>query len=409
VRRALTTIAAVPNAYLLAVLAAAWRGKRASAPPCRPGRLRFAVLVPARNEEAVIGDCLASLRALDHPADRVETIVIADRCSDGTAAVAARAGATVWARDRGEDGKGAALAWALDCLERERPAVDIVVVVDADCTVSSNLLAVFEAHVLAGARAVQAAYGIANPEASWAAALRFASLELMNVVRPLGTSTLGVSAGLYGTGMAFSAELLARLPWTARSLVEDREHHLALVASGERVAFAREASVRSPAPVTLGRSRGQQLRWEAGRTELIRRWLPLLLARGLRRRDAAQLHAAVELVIPPQSVLLAAGAAAALPRSTRPAALANLAAQVAFVAGGLTLVRAPAVVWRALVLSPALAVFKIWLLAQPRPQAWDQGRSRPAMRRSWSRRTYARSSGSARGARRTPASAQPAR
>ena len=381
-RRALI---ALPNAYLLALLVAAWRGSRTSPPPHRPGRLRFAVLVPARDEEAVIGDCLASLGTLDH--ERFETIVIADRCSDATAAVAARAGATVWARDAGEDGKGAALAWALDRLGRERPGIDAVVMVDADCTVSPNLLAAFEARLLAGARAVQAAYGIANPEASWAAALRYASLELMNVVRPLGASALGASAGLYGTGMAFSAELLARVPWTSRSLVEDREQHLALVAAGERVAFAPEARVRSPAPVTLGGSRGQQRRWEAGRGTLVRKWLPVLLGRGLRRRDAAQLHAAAELLVPPQSVLLAAGAAAALPRATRPAGLASLAAQVAFVAGGLALVRAPAAVWRALALSPALALFKLSLLAQPRPQEWNQPRRRAPIRRSWSRRT----------------------
>ena len=86
-------------------------------------------------------------------------------------------------------------------------------------------------------------------------------------------------------------------------------------------------------------------------------------------------------------VLLAAGAAAALPRSTRPIGLASLAAQAVFICGGLRLVRAPAVVWRALALSPGLAVFKLWLLARPRPQAWGQTRSRPAMRRSWSRRT----------------------
>jgi len=375
VRRVLIAMAAVPtalvNAYLLALLAAAWRGMRSAPPtPRRPGRLRFAVLVPARNEGAVIGACVASLRALDHPADRFETIVIADRCSDGTEAVAARAGATVWAREGGEDGKGAALAWALDRLRRERPEVEAVVVVDSDCTASRNLLAAFEARLLEGARAVQAAYEVANPNASWAAGLRFASFALMNVVRPLGKSTLGASAGLHGSGMAFSAELVARVPWTARSLVEDREQHLRLVAAGERVAFAREASVRSPALTSLGPSRGQQLRWEAGRTALIRTWAPLLLARGVRRRDAAQLHAALELLVPPQSLLLAAGVVAVLPRTARRVGLANLAAQGAFVAGGLAVVRAPAAVWRALAFAPALALFKLGLLARRSPETW---------------------------------------
>ena len=359
------------DAYLLALLAAA-----AARPPRQPqvggppGRLRLAVLVPARDEEATIGATLASLQAVAYPHDRRELIVIADNCSDATASVAATAGVTVWPRAGGAaGGKGAALAWALARLRAGGPQADAVVIVDADCAASPNLLTAIEAHMRAGADAVQVAYGVANPGASWLAGLRYASFTLVNLVRPRGKAAVGLSCGLFGTGMAFSAALLERHPWTACSLVEDQEYHLEIVAGGERVAFAPEAWVRSPMPTSLGAARSQQLRWDAGRPDLIRRYTPRLLRLGARRRDPARLHAAIEPFVPPQSLLFVGHAVALLmtlraPRRVRRLALAAAAAQAAFVVGGLALVGVPAAVWRALALAPALAAWKAALLAR---------------------------------------------
>jgi 1,2-diacylglycerol 3-beta-glucosyltransferase len=407
--------AAPVNAYLLLLLAAAARGRRSPPPLPPPGpHLRFALVVPARDEERSIAATLASLRALEYPPDRVQIIVIADRCVDRTAAIAAAAGAEVWRRS-GHGGKGAVLAWALARLDRD---VDAVVIVDADCTVAPGLLAAVERRLRDGAVAVQTAYGVANPGASPVAALRHASFALVNGVRPLGKSALGLSAGLFGTGMAFRRELLERMPWTAESLVEDQEHHLSLVAAGVRVVFAPEAGVVSAMPTSLRRSSGQQLRWDAGRAALIRTWTPRLFADGLRRRSAVQVHAALEPLVPPQSLLLALNLAGCV-RSRR-LGIANLAGQATFVLGGLAVMRAPAPVWRALAFAPVLAAFKLGLLARlwlgRGPTEWVRTERepqaparRPRMRRSWSRRTWARSSGSARGARRAAAASHPAR
>lgn len=46
------------------------------------------IIVPARNEEAVIGSCLESLLASDYPADKLEIIVVADGCTDRTVKIA---------------------------------------------------------------------------------------------------------------------------------------------------------------------------------------------------------------------------------------------------------------------------------------------------------------------------------
>jgi hypothetical protein len=212
-------------------------------------------------------------------------------------------------------------------------------------------------------------YEVANPDDSSAAGLRYASFALINLVRPLGKASLGLSSGLFGTGMAFSSALLARRPWNARSLLEDQEFHLALVAAGELVEFAPETWVSSAMPTSLRRSSSQQLRWDAGRGRLIRSWTPRLLGLGLRRRDPVRVHAGLEPLVPPQSLLLAANVLAglaALPasRRVRRAALANLGCQAAFVLGGLALARAPAAAWRALAFAPALALWKLGLLAR---------------------------------------------
>jgi hypothetical protein len=169
--------------------------------------------------------------------------------------------------------------------------------------------------------------------------------------------------------MAFRRELLAARPWTARSLVEDQEYHLELVSAGARVAFAPETWVRSPMPTSLRGSRSQHLRWDAGRGALMRRWTPRLLAAGLRRRDAARVHAALEPLVPPQSLLLLANATSAAlalggSRRVRSAGAANLAGQLGFVAGGLALARAPRAVWRALAFTPVFAAWKLVLLSR---------------------------------------------
>jgi hypothetical protein len=371
VSAALPAAALAPfNLYLLLLLGAAARADGGGPSGAgRTGELRFAVVVPAHDEEASLPATLESLAALDYPAELVEIVVIAHNCRDGTARLAARAGATVW-EHRGERGKGAALEWALARVVAERPRVDAVVVVDADCSVAPNLLSALAARLRAGAEAVQAAYDVSNPLASSTAALRWASFALVNRVRPLGKDALGLSAGLLGTGMAFRRELLARRPWTARSLVEDQEYHLELAAAGVRVAFAPETRVSSPMPGSLRGSRSQQARWEGGRGALIRRWSPRLVSEGLRRRDRVRLHAGLEPLVPPQSLLLAAnlaGAAIGLLRGRGPArwaGAANLAGQAGFVAGGMALAHAPPAAWRALASAPVLATWKLLLLSR---------------------------------------------
>jgi hypothetical protein len=365
---------ALSTGYLLALLVAARDSARnpAAAATVEEGSpLRLAVLVPAHDEEEGIGATLGSLAACEYPTASRRIVVIADNCSDGTAARASAAGVEVWERtDPSQRGKGYALIWALRRLLAEEDSVDAIVMVDADCTVSENMLSAIERRLRAGASAVQVDYVAGNPEDSHVSALRFGAFALADTVRFLGKQRLGLSCGLVGTGMGFRRELLERTPWSATGLVEDGEYHLHLVLAGERAEFVAEASVSQAVPTSMRASSEQQARWERGRLQLIRRWSPRLLASGLARGDVVRLHAGLECLLPPQSVIAAGNLGSLLAgllfgqrRLLALSAFSSIA-QLTFVLAGLRLVRAPAHVYRALLLAPVLIAAKMGIYAR---------------------------------------------
>lgn len=104
---------------------------------------RYAVLVSARNEEAVIGNLIESIKRQTYDGGLVTTFVVADNCTDDTARVAADAGAIVFERfDTANVGKGYALNYLLhriDELFPERP-FDGYFVFDADNVLEENYI-----------------------------------------------------------------------------------------------------------------------------------------------------------------------------------------------------------------------------------------------------------------------------
>lgn len=268
-------------------------------PPVSAPRLRFDVVVPAYDEEAGIGRTVASLLAIDYPRPLFRVLVVADNCRDGTGAAAKAAGADVLVRtDPERRGKGHALAYAYDrCLKEARS--DAVAVVDADTVVSPNLLAAFSARLEAGAVALQAGYGVANPEASWRTRLLAIAFTAIHAVRSLARERLGLSCGLRGNGMAFSASLLRAVPHRAFTVVEDLEHGIRLGDAGYRVHYVHEARVLGDMASSERASRSQRRRWEEGRWVLAWRHVPRLLSEAWSHRDPVRLDLALDLLVPP--------------------------------------------------------------------------------------------------------------
>ncbi|HEY1958245.1 MAG TPA: glycosyltransferase family 2 protein [Polyangiaceae bacterium] len=292
----------------------ALRSREVTPPPSREPHLRFDVVVPAHDEEAGIAETVKSLLAIDYPRSLFRVVVVADNCSDATAARAREAGAVVLERfDEKNRGKGHALAHAFE--KSLAGDADAVVVVDADTTVSENLLRAFAAHLDAGEMALQAEYGVRNPDASWRTRLMVIAMSLFHDVRSRARERMDLSCGLRGNGMAFARELLEEVPHDAFSIVEDVEYGLRLAEAGHRVGYVGEASVLGEMVSSGEAARSQRLRWEAGRQALRKRGLALLV-RGIAERDAMLFDLGLDVVLPPLSKIavatVAVGAAAGL-------------------------------------------------------------------------------------------------
>lgn len=369
--------------FVAAALYLAALGLVALLPSIRPVRhistlRRFAIIVPAHDEETALPALLESLRHIEYPADRFFTLIVADNCTDGTAEVARDAGVAVVERHADQRGKGYALEFGLRHLDRP---YDAVLFVDGDCSVSANILREMNRRLDAGASAVQAHYVMRAGSGS-SAVLRELALALVHRVRPLAKTRLGLSAGLKGSGMCLTRGLIEHVGWSATGLAEDVEQHNRILRTGVRVHFAADAIVVGQAPESLERARGQHQRWEAGRLSAARGDALALITHGARRRSPAAIDAAVELLLPPISVVAAGlltGTLAGILLDAQyvwPAGLAGLAAMLVYLGCGVAVLRPrPLDLLRAIAAMPRYVAWKLSVYTQAafsKPQAWER-------------------------------------
>ena len=291
----------VPAVVLFLECALARAPRKAVPLPAGP-RPRLAILVPAHDEAMVLEATLRSLLPQLAPGDRL--LVVADNCRDGTAAVARAAGATVVERNEPAlRGKGYALAFGVAALAVDPP--EVVVIIDADCRLEPGGLDHLAHAAVVRNCPVQARNTVVlGAGAGPLAALSSFAFLLKNVVRTTGGARLGVPCPLMGTGMAFPWPLLAAAPLHTGSLTEDLQLGVDLTLAGYAPVFCAEACVTSPMPVRQEALVAQRRRWEYGYLATLGSGLPRLLWAGVTRHSERLLVVALDLSVPPLSLLV---------------------------------------------------------------------------------------------------------
>lgn len=391
-------LAALPFLTMLLVAAlSALTGSRRTRLPAEPAT-RFLIVIPAHDERIGIADTVRSCRSQDYPAGLFEVLVIADNCTDDTAAIAEAAGAEVVVRNTPDRRtKGYALEHLIERLQESGrfDKLDALVVIDADTFASPDLLRKFDAKVREGCDWIQCYYTVANPDASWRTRLMTYAFSLVNGVAPFGLSRLGVSSALNGNGMCFTTRGLRRVPWRAYGLVEDYEYSWIVRRAGERVAFLPDASVRATMLEKGGEAAAnQRRRWEAGRKELKARLFgEVLRDRGM--GPCERLVSLVELKTPPMMKLLAGLSLLAALNAASFAMLASpLKHPVGLALMGFSILMAVAVAlyavspflvfgvpWRylaTLAYVPCYAIWKLTIRAGDKPAKWVRTAREPA-------------------------------
>ena len=233
-------------------------------------QMRFLVLVPAHNEERVIGDIIENLQEMDYPRELYDFYIIADNCTDGTAEKARSLGANVIeTRKESEDaptGKPIALKKALEAIGNYQDRYDLMMIFDADNLIDHNMFREVNSQYLDKGRPdfIQCYLGAKNKEGvvAW---FYYTGYTLSNRFFNLAKQRLGLNGVLGGTGFAMSTSYLAqRGGWTTMTLTEDYEMQVEAILDGRRIVWNHFTRVYDEKPTRLTAAIRQRIRWGQG-------------------------------------------------------------------------------------------------------------------------------------------------
>lgn len=239
--------------------------------------VRVTALIPAHNEAATLPTTLAALGRQLRPPDRV--IVVADNCTDGTADVAVEHGAEVFQTVGNTDRKAGALNQALSMVLPDMTQADVVLVMDADTSLSPNYLQV-AVQMFQTYPQLDAIGGLFFGEPGSGLIGQLQRNEYLRYQLQI-RQRRGRVFVLTGTASAFRAEALADvadargslLPgrrgdvYDATALTEDNELTIALKSLGSPMVSPEQCKVETEVMPTWRALWRQRQRWQRGAIE----------------------------------------------------------------------------------------------------------------------------------------------
>lgn len=223
---------------------------------------RFAILIPARNEENVISSIVESLLRQHYPKTLYDIYVIPNNCTDSTADAALAAGAQILSCTAPVRNKGDVLHQAFAQL---MGSYDAYCVFDADNIVDSEFLSAMNSAIVAGAQVAKCCQIAANPYDSWVSGCYDIYIANYNLLYNRPRRRLGLSARLVGTGFMVTDTLMQRLGgWNTTSITEDAEFAAQCALLNVPVRYVPEAVTYDEQPVSFHVSMRQRRRWSAG-------------------------------------------------------------------------------------------------------------------------------------------------
>lgn len=227
---------------------------------------KYAILIPARNESAVIGNLLNSIKRQDYPAELLTVFVVADNCTDNTAEIARQNGAVCYERfDDSKRTKGYALEFLFENIEKDYgiKSFEGFFVFDSDNLLNRDYVTRMNEAFDAGEKIITSYRNTKNFDENWVAA-SYALHWLRSIrYRHRARSVLRLATNIQGTGFLFANELVEN-GWHYVSLTEDRAFTADAVAHGYKITYNDDAMFFDEQPVSLRIALRQRVRWAKG-------------------------------------------------------------------------------------------------------------------------------------------------
>lgn len=232
---------------------------------------KYAILVAARNEEAVIEKLIESVSEQDYPRELVKVFVVADNCTDATAEASRRCGAVCYERfDLERRTKGYALQYLVECIKKDYgiESFDGYFIFDADNLLKKDYISRMNDSFDAGEKIVTSFRNTKNFDDNWISASY--AVHWLRTIRNehRARSLFRLATRIQGTGFLFSNELI-RDGWKYTGLTEDRAFCADAVAMGYKISYNNEAEFYDEQPVDIKIAMRQRIRWAKGHLQAL--------------------------------------------------------------------------------------------------------------------------------------------
>lgn len=250
------------------------------------GFRKFAIVIPAHNEELVIGETVKAALKLDYPKELFDVYVISDNSTDSTSKVAREASATVIERNEPDKGgKAYALNYFFEKLKTMDKGYRSIAVLDADNIVHPNFLKEMNKKLNQGYKVAQGFLDSKNPYDSFISSSYAIEFWTTNRMLKLSRDNLGLSSSLGGTGFAMDLDIIEKFGWDTTCLTEDLEFTSKLVLNGYKVGWCHNARVYDESPTEFMQSFRQRKRWMQGYADVYSKYFWPLLKKAIKDFD----------------------------------------------------------------------------------------------------------------------------
>ncbi len=251
----------------------------------------FAIIVPAHNEEKVIGNLLESLKNLDYPVEKYDIYVVCDNCSDRTEDIVREYGLIPLVHKGEFSNKAKALNYAIKNILMGSKEYDAFCFFDADSLAHPDFLKSMSYMLWCGYKVIQGHQIPKNPSDSFISRIVSAGQYVTNRFFQKPKMSIGLSATLHGKGMCFSQDIIKRFEWDEGCLTEDLEMQMNLVRNNVFIAWDENAVVYDEEPVNIKQYFKRSVRWAKGSLQVAKKHAYGLFKSFIKRVDLSCLEA----------------------------------------------------------------------------------------------------------------------
>ena len=243
---------------------------------------RFAIIIPARNEEKVIGNLLDSLKKQKYPKELYDVFVFPNNCNDKTKEIAIENNAKIIECSKKIKSKGEALKYSFKFLNDNFNCYDAFIIFDADNVVHPQFIEKMNDALCSGYQLAQGYRDSKNPHDTWISNCYTLYYMIQNHFFNRARMNIGQSSFINGTGFMIAKERLYKKGYNPKSMTEDIELSVKCAINNEEIAFVREAITYDEQITTLKESFKQRMRWSIGTNQCLLNYAPNLIQGGIK-------------------------------------------------------------------------------------------------------------------------------